>query len=315
MEAHRTTSKLAAMIVADSSRASTNVAVPPGLQQIPEAAMTQLLSQDVLSHVLTFLGPYDVRTVASVSQGMRALALPRFHDAKAAMDALCVSPQQAIDALIQTQLLHPSAEALSGFVHTLELHETSPRVLCNILTPRRFEGIMSSEAAWKAAKPACLHYIRNHFDFSGLSVLDAMRALVRRIKLPSSTRSVSFLFRMASKHYWETLQASQVAASSWFTTHDSVYLLFYGVFILNNDVHSRVLKAAHKMTRERFIANHRATPGLETVPAAYLGSLYDEVKAHPLPVSGNAAPSQPSTLDFVKQAASDGLAFLSRLFA
>ena len=38
---------------------------------------------------------------------------------------------------------------------------------------------------------------------------------------------------------------------------DSVYLLMYGCFILNNDVHSKVLKKGTKMTRERFILNHR----------------------------------------------------------
>lgn len=224
---------------------------------------------------------------------------------------------------MQCGVVANTPSGIAAFILAAQAHHTSTKIISRLLTPMRFEGLMDSNAAWKAAKPAAVAYMAS-FDFDGMAPVQALRTVLLRTSAPSSTRAVSFLLRMTSARYFRTAVEAHPHGplAAYFPDLDAVYLLMYGCFILNNDVHSKALKPGMKMTRERFIANHRGTPGLENVSTELLAAAYDDIKAQPLPLKGwdgesaRAAAALPSFLTSVAcSVRHSASSFIARLFA
>ena len=196
----------------------------------------------------------------------------------------CPPSRSPIEELQRARLLAPGLEAVAGFLDACH-GILDPRVIGAIISPVRPTPTLTSNAAWDAAKPLGLAYMRRR-DMAGLHVVDALVALLTRVSMPNHSRAVSFVLKMFSRRFLETAAAvpgSEAARN--FTDLDSVYLLVYSVFVLNGDLYNRTLKSHQRMTRDAFITMSTHVPAITATPE-YLGSVYDRVAALELPLRG-----------------------------
>lgn len=138
-----------------------------------------------------------------------------------AIERCVIFALQALDALIRTGLVAPTPDGIANFIRQAQLHRTGTKIICKLLTPQRFEGVLGSEAAWKAAKPAAVSYMKSSFDFDGMTVVEALRTVLLQVSAPQSTRSVSFLLRMTSARFFHSavLTHPGTPIATFFPTH------------------------------------------------------------------------------------------------
>lgn len=132
--------------------------------------------------------------------------------------APCGLREQGLDVLITCGSISATPVGIATFVIEAQQHALPTKTVCSILTPQRFAGVLSSEAAWKAAKPTAVAYLKS-YDFTGLSLCQALRTLLWRTSVPQSTRSVSFLLRMFSARYFETAVNNDETLKLYFPDH------------------------------------------------------------------------------------------------
>jgi hypothetical protein len=160
----------------------------------------------------------------------------------------CVFPDlfQGLDVLIKCGAVGNTPASIAAFVIEAQQHAMATRTICNILTPQRFAGVLSSEAAWKAAKPTAVAYLKS-YDFTGMTLCQALRTLLWRTSVPQSTRSVSFLLRMFSARYFATAVANDSTLAHYFPSHGTCHSSGNWAFFLHvqTDLFSRLRVPTH----------------------------------------------------------------------
>lgn len=116
-----------------------------------------------------------------------------------------------------------------------------------------------------------------HFDFGHLSLTDALRLLFAALRCPGEAQKIDRLMEAFAERYYGEGRPP-------FSDKDEVYTTAFSVMMLNVDLHNTAVR--DKMTREQFVTNTRRAA--KTLPAGFLGSLYDavlasELKAHDPP--------------------------------
>jgi len=114
----------------------------------------------------------------------------------------------------------------------------------------------------------------NTFDFEGQTVLDALTKLVLYVQFPSHFSVITkFMLHFAERYF-------KCNEDSLFRTTDAVYVLAFGIIMLNTDMHNPAVKS--KMTLAQYIQNSRGINDGHDLPEKMLQDIYGRLKEKPL---------------------------------
>lgn len=115
---------------------------------------------------------------------------------------------------------------------------------------------------------AVMHAFVDSFDFTGLSIVDALRLFLQKFRLPGEGQKIDrFMLKFAERYVDQN--------PTIFAKADTAYVLAYSIIMLNTDLHSSQIKK--KMTLEEFIENNAGIDNGKDLPAAYMTGLFNEI--------------------------------------
>lgn len=113
-----------------------------------------------------------------------------------------------------------------------------------------------------------MHYFVDEFDFTGLSIVDALRAFLQKFRLPGEGQKIDrFMLKFAERFVEQNPGV--------FSKADTAYVLSYSLIMLNTDLHSTRIK--HKMTLKEFLENNEGIDNGNDLPKEFLVSLFNEI--------------------------------------
>jgi len=111
-------------------------------------------------------------------------------------------------------------------------------------------------------------------DFSNQSVLESLTLLLHFIQFPSHFSVITkFMLYFAERYF-------ACNSNSIFKNSDAVYVLGFGIIMLNTDMHNSAVK--NKMTLAQYIHNSSGINDGENLPEKLLSDIYNQVKEKPL---------------------------------
>ncbi|CAC9539125.1 conserved hypothetical protein [Leishmania infantum JPCM5] len=150
-------------------------------------------------------------------------------------------------------------------------------------------------AAEDATRPAALFSVRffeeqldgfiHQFEFHNKPLLDSIREMVFLLCLPGESQKIDRVMESFAKHWYQqnvtyredgTLVKDETLNP--FHSDSGAFVLSFAIIMLNTDQHSG--KVAQQMKREDFVKMNRGIDDGKDIPAAYLGSIYDDVRQH-----------------------------------
>jgi Sec7 domain len=167
--------------------------------------------------------------------------------------------------------------------------------------PRSFAALLASRKAAQAYnRQLVLSYLQN-FDFSDLSPVQALRALLVRTRMPREGRRIGTLLKLFADRYSECLRTAGPGKRLLYgfdlstLAPEPAYLVVYASLVLNTDLRHTAIK--HKMTKADFSSRNSRIPELQHIPKSFFEGIYDEVVIGGLPVSDtvSTAPAFSST--------------------
>lgn len=115
---------------------------------------------------------------------------------------------------------------------------------------------------------AIMHAFVDEFDFSGLSLVDALRVFLQKFRLPGEGQKIDrFMLKFAERYVDQNVGI--------FAKADTAYVLSYSIIMLNTDLHSSHIK--NKMTLQEFIENNAGIDNGNDLPEDYIVKLFDEI--------------------------------------
>ena len=118
------------------------------------------------------------------------------------------------------------------------------------------------------ANIAVMHAFVDFFDFTGMSIVDALRAFLQKFRLPGEGQKIDrFMLKFAERYV--DLNPGV------FSRADTAYILSYSLIMLNTDLHSTRIK--NKMTLEEFLENNRGIDNGEDLPKEFMINLFNEI--------------------------------------
>lgn len=147
---------------------------------------------------------------------------------------------------------------------------------------------------------AIMHAFVDQFDFTGLTIVNALRQFLQKFRLPGEGQKIDrFMLKFAERYVEQNPHV--------FSKADTAYVLSYSIIMLNTDLHSNQIKK--KMTLEEFIENNAGIDNGKDLPREYMEQLFDEIanneikilsEQHQAMVSGDASAvlPQPSSFGF-----------------
>jgi hypothetical protein len=122
--------------------------------------------------------------------------------------------------------------------------------------------------------PGMLAKYFSTFDFANKTVLDGLTHLLDYIHFPAHFSVITkFILFFADRYF-------VCNPTSIFKNPDTVYVLAFGIIMLNTDMHNPAVK--NKMTLAQYIRNSRNTSDGESIPEELLIDIYSKVKEKPL---------------------------------
>jgi len=125
----------------------------------------------------------------------------------------------------------------------------------------------------------------NTFDFTGQTVLDALTDLVMYVQFPSHFSVITKFMLFFSERYYACNSIDSI-----FKTTDAVYVLAFGIIMLNTDLHNPAVK--NKMTLAQYIQNSRGINDGTDLPQDLLTDIYAKLKEKPLVWNKGVQPNQ-----------------------
>lgn len=107
------------------------------------------------------------------------------------------------------------------------------------------------------------------FDFEGIDVADAMRALCEAFRLPGEAQQIARITETFARTYYATSPPG-------IRSEDAVYVLAYSVIMLNTDLHNP--QVTRRMSVTDYQRNLRGVNDGQDFDAAYLAQLYDSIR-------------------------------------
>ncbi|CCH58218.1 hypothetical protein TBLA_0A04220 [Henningerozyma blattae CBS 6284] len=118
---------------------------------------------------------------------------------------------------------------------------------------------------------AIMHAFIDEFDFSGLSIVDALRAFLQKFRLPGEGQKIDrFMLKFAERFCDQNPGV--------FSKADTAYVLSYSIIMLNTDLHSSQIK--NRMTLQEFLENNEGIDNGNDLPKEFLVGIFDEISAN-----------------------------------
>lgn len=112
----------------------------------------------------------------------------------------------------------------------------------------------------------------NLFDFAGKSVIEALRELLGSFRLPGESPLIERIVTFFSEIYMAKAQPEGIADK------DALFVLIYGIIMLNTNLYNPNVKNADRMTCMDFSRNLRGVNGGKDFDQDELQSIYDSIK-------------------------------------
>ncbi|KAJ9269863.1 hypothetical protein DTO212C5_4037 [Paecilomyces variotii] len=110
------------------------------------------------------------------------------------------------------------------------------------------------------------------FDFSGKTVVDALRELLGSFRLPGEAPLISRIVTTFSEKYMAKANPEGVADK------DALFVLTYAIIMLNTDLYNPNVKSQNRMTYIDFSKNLRGVNGGGDFAPEFLQEIYDSIK-------------------------------------
>ena len=115
---------------------------------------------------------------------------------------------------------------------------------------------------------AIMHAFVDEFDFTGLSIVDALREFLQAFRLPGEGQKIDrFMLKFAERYVEQNPTV--------FSKADTAYVLSYSLIMLNTDLHSSHIK--NKMSLEEFLENNEGIDNGKDLPRDFLVGLFNEI--------------------------------------
>lgn len=116
---------------------------------------------------------------------------------------------------------------------------------------------------------AIMHAFVDQFDFTSLSIVDALREFLQKFRLPGEGQKIDrFMLKFAERFVEQN--------PTIFSKADTAYVLSYSLIMLNTDLHSSQIK--RKMTLEEFLENNEGIDNGNDLPKEFLVGLFKEIE-------------------------------------
>lgn len=113
-----------------------------------------------------------------------------------------------------------------------------------------------------------MHAFVDQFDFTGLSIVDAIRNFLQKFRLPGEGQKIDrFMLKFAERYVDQNPGV--------FSKADTAYVLSYSIIMLNTDLHSSQIK--NKMTLQEFLENNTGIDNGSDLPKEFMTNLYNEI--------------------------------------
>lgn len=110
------------------------------------------------------------------------------------------------------------------------------------------------------------------FDFEGKKVVDALRDLLGSFRLPGEAPLIARIVTTFSEKYMAKAAPTGVADK------DALFVLTYGIIMLNTDLFNPNVKSQNRMTFTDFAKNLRGVNGGNDFETEFLQEIYDSIK-------------------------------------
>lgn len=159
--------------------------------------------------------------------------------------------------------------ASQGIIENIDDPELVARFLKG--TTRISKKILGEFIAKKQNEKLLAAFI-NLFDFAGKSVIEALRELLGSFRLPGESPLIERIVTFFSEIYMAKAQPEGIADK------DSLFVLIYGIIMLNTNLYNPNVKNADRMTCVDFSRNLRGVNGGKDFDQDELQSIYDSIK-------------------------------------
>ncbi|EED23263.1 guanine nucleotide exchange factor (Gea2), putative [Talaromyces stipitatus ATCC 10500] len=112
----------------------------------------------------------------------------------------------------------------------------------------------------------------NLFDFAGKTVVEALRELLGSFRLPGESPLIERIVTFFSEIYMAKAQPEGIADK------DALFVLIYGIIMLNTNLYNPNVKNADRMTCVDFARNLRGVNGGKDFDQDELQNIYDSIK-------------------------------------
>ncbi|CAI4056876.1 hypothetical protein SUVZ_02G2930 [Saccharomyces uvarum] len=115
---------------------------------------------------------------------------------------------------------------------------------------------------------AIMHAFVDEFDFTGMSIVDALRSFLQKFRLPGEGQKIDrFMLKFAERFVDQN--------PGIFSKADTAYVLSYSLIMLNTDLHSSRIK--NKMSLQEFLENNEGIDNGRDLPKEFLEGLFNEI--------------------------------------
>lgn len=115
---------------------------------------------------------------------------------------------------------------------------------------------------------AIMHAFVDEFDFTGMSIVDALRSFLQSFRLPGEGQKIDrFMLKFAERFVDQNPGV--------FSKADTAYVLSYSLIMLNTDLHSSQIK--NKMSLQEFLENNEGIDNGRDLPRDFLEGLFNEI--------------------------------------
>ena len=120
-----------------------------------------------------------------------------------------------------------------------------------------------------------LHRYVDLLHFTGMEVDEAIRQFLQGFRLPGEAQKIDRMMEKFGERYCELNEGV-------FPSADTCFVLSYSIIMLQTDLHNPNIKAEKKMKKEEYLRNNRGIANGSDLPKAFLGGIYDRIKATPI---------------------------------
>lgn len=168
------------------------------------------------------------------------------------------SPNKAIDALIEKEIVEDNCSAVARFLFVRDE-----------LDKMQLGLFLSEDNVWSSS---ILEGFVELLDFSNMEFDMALRRFLVKLKLPGEAQRIDRLMeKFAERYYFLNPDTGP------FANQDAVYVLAFSVIMLNTDAHNPAIKKQNKMSKAQFLQNNSGLNGGADFPDKFLSDLYDKI--------------------------------------